>query len=46
MDCVDLKKLVMNEINQIPYYGNPRYKNTIKTIRKKYFWHGMKKDIA
>ena len=45
-NCVDLKKVIMNEIYQMPYSGHLRYQNTITTVRKKYFWHGLKNDIS
>ena len=40
-----LRRVVMDEIHQAPYYGHPRYQNTIATARKQYFWPGMKKDM-
>ena len=30
-----LKKVIMDEIHQIPYSGHPRYQKTITTVRKK-----------
>ena len=36
----------MNEIHQAPYCSHPGYQKTIATTRKKYFWLGVKKDIA
>ena len=45
LNCAYLKKVVMNEIHQMPYFGHPGYEKKI-TIRKQYFGHGMKKDIT
>ena len=42
----DLRKVVMDEIHQTPYSGHLGYHKTIATSRKKYFWSGMKKDVA
>ena len=36
----------MDEIHQAPYSSHPGYQKTIATARKKYFWPGMKKDMA
>ena len=45
-DVADLRRVVMNEIHQTPYFGHPGYQKTIATARKQYFWPGMKKEIA
>ena len=45
-NVVDLRRVVMDEINQDPYYGHPGYQKTISTARKQYFWPGMKKYMA
>ena len=44
-NVVDLRRIVMDEIHQAPYYGQPRYQKTIAIARKQYFWPRMKKDI-
>ena len=41
-----LRRVVMDEIHQAPYYGHPGYQKTIATNRNQYFWPGMKKDVA
>ena len=38
--------MVMDEIHQAPYSGHPGYQKTIAIARKKYFWLGIKKDMA
>ena len=45
-NVVDLRRIVMDEVHQAPYFGHPGYQKTIATARKQYFWPGMKKDIA
>ena len=45
-DVADLRRIVMDEIHQAPYFGHPGYQKTIATARKQYFWPGMKKDMA
>ena len=44
-NCVDLKKVVMDKIQEITNYGHPRYQNTITIERKQYIWYGIKKVI-
>ena len=45
-DVAELRRIVMDEIHQTPYFGHPRYHKTIATSRRQYFWPGMKKDIV
>ena len=45
-NIADLRRVVMDEIHQVPYPGHPRYHKTVATARKQYVWPGMKKDIA
>ena len=43
---VDLRRVVMDEIHQAPYFGHLRYQKTTATARKHFFWPGMKNDMA
>ena len=45
-NVANLRRIVMDEIHQVPYSSHPGYQKTIATSRKQYFWSGMKKDIA
>ena len=45
-NVADLRRVVMDEIHQAPYSRHLGYQKTIATARKKYFWPGMKKDMA
>ena len=36
-DVEDLRRVVMDEIHQAPYFGHPGYQKTISTARKQYF---------
>ena len=45
-DVPDLRRVIMDEINQTPSSGHLGYQKTIATARKQYFWPGMKKDMA
>ena len=45
-NVVDLRRVVMDEIHQAPYSSHPGYEKIIAITRKKYFWPGMKKDMA
>jgi hypothetical protein len=42
----DLKIMILNEMNNVPYVGHPRYQKTVAAIKSHYFWPGMKKEIA
>ena len=33
----DLRRIIMDEIHQAPYFGHPGYQKTIATARKQYF---------
>ena len=44
-NVAELRRVVMDEIHQAPYFGHPGYQKTIATARKQYFWPGMKKDM-
>ena len=35
-NVVDLRRMVMDEIHQTPYFGHPGYQNTIATARKQF----------
>ena len=45
-DVPDLRRVIMDEINQTPYSGKLGYQKTIGIARKQYFWPRMKKDMA
>ena len=45
-NVADLKRVVMDEIHQAPYSSHLGYQKIIATARRKYFWPGMKKDMA
>ena len=33
-------------MHNVPYAGHPGYQKTLTTVRKEYFWPGMKKDVV
>ena len=39
----ELRKLVMNEMHNVPYVGNPIYQKIIAVVINKYVWLGLKK---
>ena len=41
-----LRKLVLQEMHNVPYAGHPGYQKTLTVVRKEYFWPGMKKDVV
>ena len=44
-NVADLRRVVMDEIHQAPYFGHPGHQKTIATAIKQYFWLGMKRDM-
>ena len=43
-NVAELRRIVMDEIHQAPYFGHQE--KIVATAKKQYFWPGMKKDIA
>jgi hypothetical protein len=41
----ELKNAVMREMHNVSYVGQSEYQKTIATIKSKYFWPGMKKEV-
>jgi hypothetical protein len=33
-------------MHNVSYAGHPRYQKTIAVVRSKYFWSGLKKEVA
>jgi hypothetical protein len=46
MNCDDLKRFIMDELQKIPYIGHPGYQKMITATRKLFYWLGLKKDIV
>jgi hypothetical protein len=44
--CDDLKRFIMDELQKRPYAGHPVYQKMIMTTRTKFYWFGLKRDIA
>jgi hypothetical protein len=42
----ELRNLVLKEIHDVPCARHPGYQKTITTVRRQFFWLGMKKDVA
>jgi hypothetical protein len=42
----ELRKLVLKEMHDVPYAGNPGYQKTNAIVRSQFFWTGMKKDVV
>jgi hypothetical protein len=42
----ELKRLIFSEMHKVPYVGHLGYQKTIVTVKKQYFWPGMKKEVA
>jgi hypothetical protein len=44
-NSIELENTVMREIHNVSYVGHPRYQKTITTVKRQYFWLGMKKEV-
>jgi hypothetical protein len=42
----ELKHMILKEMHNVPYVGNPGYQKTIKIVRSQYYWPGMKKEVV
>jgi hypothetical protein len=42
----ELKYLILREMHNVPYAGNPDYQKTIATVKSQYYWLGMKKEVV
>ena len=42
----ELRNLVLKEMHNVLYVGQPGYQKTIAAIRSQFFWLGMKKDVV
>jgi hypothetical protein len=42
----ELRNLVLKEMHNVPYAGNPGYQKTITTTISQFFWPGMRKDVV
>jgi hypothetical protein len=42
----DLKHMILHEMHNVPYAGNPGYQKTVATVMSHYFCLGMKKEIV
>jgi hypothetical protein len=42
----ELRNLVLKEMHDVPYAGNPGYQKTIIEVRSQFFWLGMKMDVV
>jgi hypothetical protein len=42
-NCQELKDMILREIYNVPYVGNPSYEKTIAAVKRQYYWPGMKK---
>jgi hypothetical protein len=38
--------MILDEMHNVPYAGNPGYQKIVAAIKSHYFWPGMKKEIA
>jgi hypothetical protein len=45
-DSPELKNIILKELHNVPYVGHPGYQKTIATVKKQYYWPGMKKEVV
>eukprot|EP00253_Pinus_taeda_P017239 PITA_17239 len=41
-----IKEKILDENHRSPYAGHPSYQKLITSLRKEYYWPGMKKDVV
>jgi hypothetical protein len=46
LNCDDLKRFMMDELQKTTYTSHPGYQKMITTTRKLLYWLGLKKDIV
>jgi hypothetical protein len=42
----ELKNMILREMHNAPYVGHPGYQKTIATVKRQYYWPGMKKEVV
>ena len=42
----DIRKIVMKEMHNVPYFGHLGYHKIVTAVRKPYYWPGMNKYVA
>ena len=42
----DLKRMILHEMHNVPYAGNPGYQKIVAAVKSHYLWPGMKKEIG
>jgi hypothetical protein len=42
----NLKRMILHEMHNVHYAGHPGYQKTIASIKRHYFWPGMKREIV
>jgi hypothetical protein len=42
----ELRSMILNEMHNVPYVGNPGYQKTVVAVKSQYYWPGMKKEIV
>ena len=42
----NLKRMILHEIHNVPYAGNPRYQKTVAAVKSQHFCLGMKREIV
>jgi hypothetical protein len=45
-NSMEMKNIVLREVHNVPYAGNPGYKKSITTISSQHFFLGMKKEVV
>jgi hypothetical protein len=39
----ELKNIILGEMHNVPYVGNPCYQKNIAAVERQYYWSGMEK---
>jgi hypothetical protein len=38
--------MILREMHNVPYVGNPSYQKNITSVKSQYYWLGMKKEVS
>jgi hypothetical protein len=38
--------IILREMHNVPYAGNPGYQKAIASVKSQYYWPGMKKEVV
>ena len=46
LNDLEIKLFILNETHKPPFAGHPGYQKMVTTLRKQFFWPGLKSDVV